>query len=289
MKLLIIGDFHGRLSSNLASKIKKISPDIILSPGDFCGSKKLSQFFFDKIYGKKEEETSLVDILIYKALGLISLEAGRYLIRKIKSFGFPIFAIRGNWDPTPWGHDLTSKLNREDREEIKAFEKLENKKFSFVDMSFKEFDSFVLVGGASSSSSQRIKKKMVERLMNEENLSLEEAKENVVLLKRNWDKRQELYDKNFKRALEIRKKSGKKIIFLTHNCPYKTKLDRVKKGIARGKHCGSYQEKLVVQRYKPDFVFCGHIHEGFGVDRIGKSRIYNVGSALNSKFVVLDI
>jgi Icc-related predicted phosphoesterase len=289
MKLLVIGDFHGELSKKLESKIKKEKPDLILSPGDFCGSEVMSKFFFEKIYDKNEDEISLKDVLIYKALEMVAFEAGVFLVKRLKKLKIPFVSIRGNWDPTPFGSDLVGELDEEDLEKIKAFEKLQTKKFSFVDMGLKEFDSFVLVGGASSTSPQRVKKGMIEKLIKKKEMTKKDARKYVSDLKKNWDKRQKLYEKNFASAVEIKKRTGKRIIFLTHNCPYKTKLDKVKKGPANGKHYGSYQEKLVIKKYKPDLVFCGHMHENFGKDKIGKSVVWNVGSAMDGKFLVMEI
>jgi Icc-related predicted phosphoesterase len=287
MKVLIIGDFHGKFSKKLEGEIKKTKPDLILSPGDFCGDEILVRFFFENIYGK--EEISLEYLFIYRYLEMVSLNAGISLIKSFKKLKIPIFAIRGNWDPSPFGSDLVGELDEEDLKKVEFFEKLQTKKFSFIDLGLKEFDSFVLVGGASSSSPQRIQKGMVEGLVKKEEMSLREAKEYVSVLKKNWNKRQELYEQNFKKAIKIRERTGKKIVFLTHNCPYNTKLDKVKKGLVKGKHYGSYQEKLIIKKFKPDLVFCGHMHENFGKDKVGKSVIYNVGSALDGKFLVMEI
>lgn len=289
MRILVIGDFHGDLSKSLENKIKKINPDLILSPGDFCGDKTLSKFFFKKIYGKKDESISLKDLLILKGLEEISFRRGVLLIKNLKKLKIPMFSIRGNWDPTPFGRDILGDLDEENIDRVSVFEKLENSKFSFIDLSLKEFDTFILVGGVSSTSPQRIKKNMVEKLVKQENITLKEAKKSIALLTRNWNIRQKLYDLNFKRALDIRQKTGKKIIFLTHNCPYNTKLDKVRKGPARGNHYGSYQERLIIKRYKPDLVFCGHMHENFGKVKLGKSAVYNVGSALDGKFIAMEI
>jgi Icc-related predicted phosphoesterase len=289
MKVLIIGDFHGELSKKLESKIKKEKPDLIFSPGDLCGSEVMGEFFFEKIYDKNENEISLEDMLIYKALEMVSFEAGVSLVERLKKLKIPIISIRGNWDPTPFGHDLSGELDEDDLEFVKKFEKFQTKKFSFVDMGLKEFDNFILVGGASSTSPQRVNKGMIEKLIKKKDMTKKEAKKYVSILKKNWDKRQKLYDKNFLQAIEIKKRTGKKIVFLTHNCPYNTKLDKIKKGPAKGKHYGSYQERLVVRKYKPDLVFCGHMHENFGKDKIGKSVIWNSGSAMDGKFLVVEI
>ena len=288
MKLLIVGDFHGKLSKSLERKIRKISPDLILSSGDFCGSKKLEKFIFERILWS-DKELSELEELIYLALRRISFEAGIDLIRKLKKLNIPVLAIRGNWDPSPFGSDLVGKLSKLEIKESEIFEKVQTKKFRFVDMIVEELGKFILVGGASSSSPQRVKKNMIKRLMKEDKMSLKEAKDYVSILQKNWDSRQRLYDKNFREALRIKKKTNKKVIFLTHNCPYKSGLDKIKTKSGKKRYVGSYQERLVIQKYKPDIVLCGHIHENPGKSKVGRSTIHNPGSALNNRFMIMEI
>ncbi len=78
---------------------------------------------------------------------------------------------------------------------------------------------------------------------------------------------------------------------MTHNSPYNI-LDKItsKKApkISRGKHYGSYLERLVINRFKPDLVICGHMHENFGKDKIGNTTVVNVGSFHDKKFALID-
>ncbi len=66
----------------------------------------------------------------------------------------------------------------------------------------------------------------------------------------------------------------KKIIFITHQPPYKTKLDKLEHfGYAGNK---SFKEFIV--KYKPILTLSGHLHENFGkIDNIEKSILINPG------------
>ncbi|MFQ5531940.1 MAG: hypothetical protein ACE5ES_04955 [Candidatus Nanoarchaeia archaeon] len=55
----------------------------------------------------------------------------------------------------------------------------------------------------------------------------------------------------------------------------------------RGKHAGSKVILDYIKKHQPKYVFCGHIHEGKGKTKIGKSIVYNVG--FNGDYVVIDI
>jgi uncharacterized protein len=68
---------------------------------------------------------------------------------------------------------------------------------------------------------------------------------------------------------------GKKPLYLVvHFPPRDTKLDEV----GSGKHAGSATLREWVERVQPEFLFCGHIHEGAGLrDQIGATQCVNVG------------
>jgi Icc-related predicted phosphoesterase len=280
-KILVIGDFHGKLSTKLFSKIKRVAPDYIFSPGDFCGNKDLGKLFFKYAYGKAEDEIPITIKKKLERLEGLSIHAGISVIKKLKALNIPIFAIRGNWDPAPFGHDMVSDF---DTRPVKKFEKLQDKSLNFVDFKTLDFGEFVLVGGVSSTSPINPKKYIVSKLIKNKDMSRKEAIKFVKELNKNWNIRQ----KNYEDAFKIAKKLNKPTIFLTHNCPYKTKLDKIKQGPQKGKHYGSYQEKLLIKKYQPEIVICGHMHENFGEDKIDKSRIINCGSAMDGKYKVLN-
>jgi uncharacterized protein len=68
---------------------------------------------------------------------------------------------------------------------------------------------------------------------------------------------------------------GKKPLYLVvHFPPRGTKLDQV----GSGSHAGSQTLRDWVERVQPEFLFCGHIHEGAGLhDQIGATQCVNVG------------
>jgi hypothetical protein len=65
-----------------------------------------------------------------------------------------------------------------------------------------------------------------------------------------------------------------KLYLVVHFPPYNTALDE----FAPGKHAGSPTLREWVERAKPAFLFCGHIHETAGKSEIlGATRCINVG------------
>jgi len=83
------------------------------------------------------------------------------------------------------------------------------------------------------------------------------------------------------KAKKILNRFGKLDILICHQPPYGI-LDKVsgKYGAPKyyiGKHAGSKVILDYIKKYQPKYVFCGHIHEGEGNVKIGKTEIYNLG------------
>jgi Icc-related predicted phosphoesterase len=261
MKILAIGDFHGKFSGKLFKKIKKEDFDIILSPGDYCGNEKLAKLFFKHVYGTDKENIPKKIKKRLEKLDKISDMAGIKIIKKMKKIDKLIMGIRGNWDPKHGETDIGLE-SEYDKNNLKRFDKLQDKDFQLIDFKLKKLDGFQLIGGVSSTSPGK------------------RNKENKI----HYDKRKKKYENVFKKS----GKSKLPVIFLTHNCPYRTKLDKIKKGPQKGKHYGSYLEKELIKKYKPKLVICGHIHEGFGKQKVGRTLVVNTGSAREGKAAIID-
>ena len=87
------------------------------------------------------------------------------------------------------------------------------------------------------------------------------------------------FEERFLEFEKISKKIGKgiknkKIIFITHQPPHKTKLDKLE----HFGHSGNKSFKEFIIKYKPMLSLSGHLHENFGtMDNIGKSILINPG------------
>lgn len=91
-----------------------------------------------------------------------------------------------------------------------------------------------------------------------------------------------------KRAQKDTEKTGKVLarlgkvdILLTHVPPYGV-LDRVDSASIppawTGRHAGSRTVLEYIKKQQPGYVFCGHIHEGEGFERVGRTQVYNLGA-----------
>lgn len=70
---------------------------------------------------------------------------------------------------------------------------------------------------------------------------------------------------------EVKKTTLK--VQVTHAPPFMTKLDV----LASGAHVGSDAVRVFIERNQPHVAVCGHIHEGRGIDELGKTKILNSG------------
>jgi len=105
---------------------------------------------------------------------------------------------------------------------------------------------------------------------------------------------------DYKRAMKKAKKESDRAkrvlnsfydldILVCHQPPYGI-LDKVNfPGVPegwKGKHAGSKVILDYVKKFQPKYVFCGHIHEGEGKKKIGRTEVYNLGVASN---MVVDL
>jgi len=67
-------------------------------------------------------------------------------------------------------------------------------------------------------------------------------------------------------------------IWLCHGAPYGI-CDEVD-----GKSCGSISLREAILEHQPEWVICGHLHEGKPYGELGKTKIHNV-SVLNDKYI----
>jgi Icc-related predicted phosphoesterase len=87
--------------------------------------------------------------------------------------------------------------------------------------------------------------------------------------------------KGTKKAERVLRRFGKLDILVCHQPPYGI-LDKVGKNAPNGwhgKHAGSKIILNYIKKYQPRYVLCGHIHEGKGKRKLGKTKIYNLGLA----------
>jgi len=75
------------------------------------------------------------------------------------------------------------------------------------------------------------------------------------------------------------------VMLLIHNPPRGEVVDRLRTGL----HAGSKRLRDLILKSSPLLVQCGHIHEAPGVERIGRSVVFNPGPAFRGRYALVEI
>jgi Icc-related predicted phosphoesterase len=277
VKILAIGDFHGKIPLKLLRRIKKEDFDLIITPGDFCGDKELSNIIFKKWYNSGKEIWEIIGRKKYNELEKRSFDSGTFVLNQLNSFNRPVFGVRGNWDYKKFidiGLDDNTDLK------IKKFEnKIKKLKNIFIiDFKRKNFDNFNFIGYPGGSYPGHVNKNSKSRLITKFGLS--EGLKRFNKIKSDNKKYFNILKKKFQK--------NKINVFISHNSPLNTKIDIIKHGPQKGKHYGSYLTKKIIKDLNPVLVICGHLHEYQKAIRIGKTLIVNPGASVEGKATIIN-
>jgi len=266
MKLLAIGDFHGRFPKKILKIIKKEKIDALLSNGDYLPF-YYRKLWFKYCYGKDTELWEVIGKNKLKERIIRDLKAGERVFKQLNKLKIPVITVLGNVDKGKWSEAVDMKRRKWSWEDQDFFAPLFKKYRHIKDIqySYTKLRDFIIIGGGPSSFPGKVKSKMYKKLLN--------------LLKTNF--------KKFRKE----NKEGK-VIFLSHNVPYNTKLDKV--GIqahkaVRGKHVGSKLVRKVIDKFHPVIHIGGHIHESRGTQKLGKTLAINPGAIHEGHYAIINI
>src|SRR6056297_3445551 len=275
-KLLIVGDLHGR-----KPKIHFKNFDAIVFVGDVCDDRKIGPLF-KKYFKKLKQAESPLDFsfeeFIEEEIGMKkfeqyekeSLKRGNEIMRYLDSFGKPIFMVAGNWDQS-YGPSKIKDMDKSDFHYLKAFydwwlgDKINAKITKGIknvkNCMFKNhlFNGINFIGYGLVSGTENIRKK----------------KKKINVTKKQFEKLKNAHDKIFKKLSSV----------FIHR---KKKLDKInqKGSHVHGKHLGSTIARKICKIYKPLLCIGGHIHEGKGKDKIGKTKVINPGFGKDAQVLI---
>lgn len=257
MRILVIGDLHGRLP-----ELSRTDVDFIISPGDICGDHGIRPLIRASMKEFEEDPESarywyeMVGEEQAKELLAESLERGRAVLEKLAATGLPVYIIPGNWDwvgeQDYWEYLSVDRFSA-------LYEDLENV-WNFEDC-LVELDGIDLIGYGRVNGPELLELRGVE-------LTEEELEEDRLEYRELFD----VYAAVFEHAQQP-------VVFVAHNVPYDTALDRIddSDNSLDGAHFGSVLVRDLVEAYQPLLVIGAHMHETFGSVRIGKTLCVNAG------------
>jgi len=263
MKICAIGDPHGEL--NNIKKIPLSGVDLILLTGDLGSASLMRKMAFENIERKKKGllEIDYSNSQKKKAF-MEAYDSTMKIIKYLKKFA-QVFTIFGNVESS--------------NSETKKYSKEIN------------FDLPYLYNGLNALENVRI---INNRLANFEGIKIGGLE---YFVDTNWVKEfkplnyaESLFNskKETNKAVKILKWFDSLDILVCHQPPYGF-LDKVGSMAPkdwRGKNAGSKTILDYIKRKQPKYVFCGHIHEGKGMKKIGKTEVYNLGVA---GYKIIDI
>lgn len=269
MKILAIGDFHGRFPEKLKIRVLKEQPDIILSTGDYAGisdfrpalkkmfreSAKGNEFSFEEYFGRER----------YKKLLKKDFEAGKVPIRELNKFRIPVVSVFGNGDWYNVFFNDTGKFYEKDIKKLKNIKDITRGRATFNKIKISGF------GGYLDPDIYFTRRGM--KAIN--------AKRGGV------GKRRKRYNKWERELMKVM--SNRPDILLAHYTPYKC-LDKMKeKGfMLTGQNMGVSSYNRAIEKYRPALVVCGHMHENPGKCTIGKTIVVNPGAASEGRAAIIE-
>jgi len=263
MKFLIVGDLHGQ-----KPKIYFRNFDAIIAPGDFC-SDAPRVYIFRALKERLQNPNTQIEwydiIGKEKASNMIekSLIDGRATLEYLNSFGVPVYIVPGNWDWTAEKDSDWAFLKKD------HYKRLVRDLTNVIDTNHKIIDigGYQLIGyGVSSGPEYPRYKEELERLKPKE-----------------LTERRKRYEEDYNMVNSLFEKAPKPQIFLSHNVPFNTPLDKItdKKSPRCGYHYGSLLAREMIEKHQPLVCIGGHMHEHFCKCRIGKTICINSGFGSN--------
>jgi len=268
MKILAIGDFHGKLPKKFKTIIKKEHIDAIIDIGDH-NPFKYRKLWFKHCYRKDIEIWEVIGKKKTKQLVTEDTKLGEQIIKQLNNLSVPVFLVHGNVDNKYEADTYDPKRKKNlwkwyDQDHftplLKKYKNIKEFTYSYV-----KFQDYIFIGAYGQTFPGKVKSK-------------------------NYQKSKIKLNKLFKKFSKENKQG--KVIFVSHNVPYNTRLDKIsmkadKKVI--NKHYGAKLIKRTISKYQPILSIAGHIHEGFGKDKIGKTLALNTGSAAEGKGIIIEL
>lgn len=256
MKIVIIGDPHGNLSKLKKIPLKEI--DLILLTGDIGKADLARKRFFKNIEREKKGLEELeYDSKHRKAVHMEIHNSTLGILKYLSKFA-PVYTIQGN---------VAIFTDFEAKEDSKKW----RMKFPSTIKEIKKLGNVHLV-----------KNRL--RILKELRIGFLEYFIDTCWVR---EFRPSYYRRNMKKAKKETDKAKRVLkkfknidILICHQPPYGF-LDKVTWKEApkhyQGKHAGSKVILDYIRRIQPQYTFCGHIHEGKGKIKIGKTEVYNLG------------
>ena len=274
VKFVAMGCLHGSLKKEVIELIKKEKPDAVLISGDFTGgdySEELRKYESDLVntFGPISEfwplEIQIESDKKFRKWGRIALRNNKKIFERLKKLDVPIYYIHGNWD------SVSVSKNRFENTTDFLIDEQEGKNMKFIHKKIVKVKGISILGfgGYRGTSAKEYLLEDIPGFVVDKNPVIEIR-----------DKMKTKIEKLFSKV-----KDKRKMIFLTHDPPYKTfdYLESAKK---------FYGEKVtleIIKKYKPLACVCSHFHEHRGSKKIGVTNVIATGFGQKGQVCIITI
>jgi Icc-related predicted phosphoesterase len=268
MKILAIGDFHGRFPEKLKAQIKKEDADLILALGDYTGLPEWRPIVMKQLKaGKKGKEVPSGEDIIgkkrYAALLKKDFNAGLDVLGKLNKLGKPVLIIFGNGDWYKSFFNDTGKTYEKYLKKMKNLKNINYGKTKFRGVNFVGFGGYMDIDAYFNKKEWKQDEGIEERI------------------KRRKQSKKMLFN-------NLKKVKGDKILVFHYTPKGVFDIIHNKNNPLHGKSAGVGIFNEAIARFNPKLVFCGHMHEYQGKKMLGKSLVVNPGDAERGRFAVVD-
>lgn len=256
MKILSLGDYHGKFSDKLFNKAKKA--DLVLSLGDYFPGYHPENFIMEDA----EDILNLILGKIDEKFLEKEIKSVQEVFKKLNSLKCPVITTYGNYDKS--GKEDTSDVISSEKDVFSKILK-DYPNIRRADYKSVKINDLVIIGcyGSSFPGFPESKK-------------YQESKKKLI----------ELFQKYSK------ENSQGKLIFISHNVPYGTPLGIIRDPNADpqvlGKNYGSKLVREIIEKFQPVIHLAGHMHENQGSCKIGRTLCIDAGPAVEGKGVIID-
>ena len=270
MKLLCLGCLHGRVPAGLKRFAKKNKVEAILACGDYANADKTREKVF-KNWGKNWWE--VVGPEKAKSILKEQHKSGINVLRKFNSLGIPVYLIFGNND---FYRDYLNPGRKTEFDlkvnEVGDFEDAIKKSFKRIKVIHLKS---ILLGGLKVSGYNNYRGYGIKKDLHEE---VPEDKKKIM-------------DSIRKRIKIDFKKISNSDIIIAHEPPFGVRLDLIKNKSSpiNGKHIRDDVLAKFARKSRWKMILCAHMHEHWGMDKIGKTKIVACGYGRKGQAVLVEL
>lgn len=272
MKILVLGDFHGRFPNKLKKASKKV--DLIISVGDFGGISEWYSYF-RYVFRAQKKDLPIIPAKDffgkekYKSLRKKDEKSAKKVLSELNSLGKNVFFVFGNTDEEWYKYPFNGRNDFLSKSKINFLKNLKNlKNITYGKTKFQKIN-LVGFGGYVDIDSY------IDEARIDEDFGL-----TLDILKRR--------EKSKKKLFELLNLKGNKILILHY--PPKGYFDIInsKGNVSNGNSAGVGFFREAIEKFKPSLVLFGHMHEYQGMKKLGNSVLINPGCAVKGKGSIID-